>query len=75
MRSASSIAASRQVSERAVPAYLYRKAAEYAVKACTALGVARRRFYFVRTAAALGEIAGHLQLRRRRLEAGSSFVE
>ncbi len=37
-----------------------------ALKACTALGQARRRFYLVRTAAALGEIAGHLQRRGRR---------
>jgi len=47
-----------------VPKYLYRKIAEYGIKACTAIGQSRRRFYLVRTAAALGEIAGHLQQRR-----------
>jgi len=47
-----------------VPKYLYRKIAEYGLKACTAIGQSRRRFYLVRTAAALGEIAGHLQQRR-----------
>jgi GT2 family glycosyltransferase len=48
-----------------VPRYLYRKVAEYGVKALTALGRARRRFYLVRTAAALGEIAGHRTGNRR----------
>lgn len=47
-----------------VPKYLYRKLAEYGFKACTALDHSRRRFFLVRTAAALGEIAGHLQRRR-----------
>ncbi|MCB0057099.1 MAG: hypothetical protein KDE45_08745 [Caldilineaceae bacterium] len=47
---------------RGVPIYLYRKLAGYAVGAATALGVARRRFYLVRTAAALGEMAGHRRL-------------
>lgn len=42
-----------------VPRYLYRKIAEYGFKALTSLGHARRRFYLVRTAAALGEFAGH----------------
>jgi hypothetical protein len=42
-----------------VPRYLYRKLAEYGFKACTAISPSRRRFYLVRTAAALGEIAGH----------------
>ena len=45
---------------RHVPKYLYRKIAGYAFNACTALDGARRRFFLVRTAAALGEIAGHL---------------
>ena len=46
-----------------VPRYLYRKLAEYGFKAITALTPSRRRFYLVRTAAALGEVAGHLQQR------------
>lgn len=46
-----------------VPRYLFRKVAVYAFNACTALGAARRRFFLVRTAAALGEIAGHLARR------------
>lgn len=50
---------------RKVPRYLYRKIAEYGVKACTAIGTPRRRFYLVRSAAALGELVGHLQSRRR----------
>jgi GT2 family glycosyltransferase len=50
-----------------VPRYLYRKLAAYAFNACTALGAARRRFFLVRTAAALGEMAGH---RARRGPAG-----
>lgn len=41
-----------------VPRYLYRKIAEYGIKACTAIGMSRRRFFLVRTAAALGEFAG-----------------
>lgn len=50
---------------RKVPRYLYRKIAEYGIKACTAITTTRRRFYLVRSAAALGELAGHLQSRRR----------
>ena len=42
-----------------VPRYLYRKVVVYAFNALTALGTARRRFFLVRTAAALGEMAGH----------------
>jgi GT2 family glycosyltransferase len=42
-----------------VPRYLYRKVAVYAIKALTSFGSARRRFFLVRTAAALGEMAGH----------------
>lgn len=48
-----------------VPRYLWRKVAEYGLRAGTALRSDRRRFYLVRTAAALGEIAGHLGRRRR----------
>lgn len=47
---------------RGVPTYLYRKLAGYAMGAATALGAARRRFYLVRTAAALGEMAGYRRL-------------
>jgi len=65
-RTASTVAIEAQRSgEGTVPRYLYRKVAEYGFKACTALGRARRRFYMVRIAAALGEIAGHLQRRGR----------
>lgn len=54
--------------ERRVPRYLYRKLASYALSAATAVSDSRRRFYLVRTAAALGEVAGY----RRRLGAGQS---
>jgi GT2 family glycosyltransferase len=43
-----------------IPRYLYRKLAVYALNAVVAFGSARRRFFLVRTAAALGEVAGHL---------------
>lgn len=46
------------------PLYLYRKAATYGLKSLLALRADRRRFYLVRTAAALGEIAGHRSRRR-----------
>ena len=45
---------------RRLPRYLWRKLASYAVQACLAADGRRRRFFVVRTAAALGEIAGHL---------------
>lgn len=48
-----------------VPRYLVRKVAEYAFKAVTAFGSSRRRFFLVRTAAAMGEVAGHLARRQR----------
>jgi GT2 family glycosyltransferase len=48
-----------------VPRYLYRKIAEYGVRACTSMDRSCRRFYLVRSAAALGELVGHLRLRRR----------
>jgi len=64
-RTASTVAVDPREGGSMVPRYLYRKVAEYAVKACTALGQARRRFYLVRTAAALGEIAGHRHGNRR----------
>ncbi len=60
-RTASTIRLAPQNASGRVPRYLYRKIAEYAIKACTAIGMSRRRFYLVRTAAALGEFAGHRQ--------------
>jgi GT2 family glycosyltransferase len=54
---------SREGAPTRVPRYLYRKVAVYGLKACTALGATRRRFFLVRTAAALGEVAGHLARR------------
>lgn len=57
-----------------IPRYLYRKVAEYAIKACTALGSARRRFFLVRTAAALGEVAGRLSRRSADGAAATSAV-
>lgn len=48
-----------------VPPYLWRKVAGYALRAVFASSVAGRRFYCVRTAAAMGEIAGHRAMRRR----------
>jgi GT2 family glycosyltransferase len=47
--------------EGRVPRFLYRKLVEYIFFAVTALSAERRRFYIVRTAAALGEIKGHRQ--------------
>jgi GT2 family glycosyltransferase len=64
-RTASTICIDSATQTSGVPRYLYRKVAEYGFKACTALGRDRRRFFLVRTAAALGEIAGHLQRRQR----------
>jgi GT2 family glycosyltransferase len=63
-RTASTVQIDPQRNGATVPKYLYRKIAEYGLKACTAIGQSRRRFYLVRTAAALGEVAGHLQQRR-----------
>lgn len=64
-RSASSVAVSRQDFGPSVPPYLYRKVAECALRACTTIGGARRRFFLVRMAAAAGEISGHRQRLRR----------
>ncbi|MCI1193142.1 glycosyltransferase [Calidifontimicrobium sp. SYSU G02091] len=47
-----------------VPRYIFRKLAEYGIKAGISLSSARRRFYLVRSAAALGELVGHWRLRR-----------
>ena len=41
-----------------VPRYMWRKLLEYAAKAAFSFDVARRRFFIVRMAAALGEISG-----------------
>lgn len=49
----------------AVPIYLYRKVLGYAWSALTSATPRRRRFYLVRCAAALGEMAGHRRLRHR----------
>jgi len=46
-----------------VPRYLYRKLFEYLFFATTAFSADRRRFYLVRTAAALGEMKGYRQSR------------
>jgi len=58
-RSATAILHAAESSPHGVPRYLYRKLAVYGLKAVTALAAERRRFYLVRTAAALGEIAGY----------------
>lgn len=55
-----------------VPRYVYRKVVTYAFNACTALTAARRRFFLVRTAAALGEVAGHLARRTASSAASTS---
>lgn len=49
-----------------IPRYLYRKIVTYGFKAAFSLRTDRRRYYLVRTAAALGEAAGHIGLRRAR---------
>lgn len=64
-RTASTVGLESQNATGHVPKYLYRKVAEYGLKAGTAISSARRRFYLVRSAAALGELAGHWRLRRR----------
>ena len=60
-RTASTVRIDPETSSSGVPRYLYRKIAEYGLMALTSVGQARRRFYLVRTAAALGEFAGHRQ--------------
>ena len=52
-----------------VPLYLYRKLLGYAAGALFSLGMARRRFYLVRSAAALGEVAGLRRCRQHALSA------
>lgn len=65
-RSASVVAIEGDGQARSVPLYLWRKLAGYAWRAAIALDASRRRFYLVRSAAALGEIAGHLRRRTNR---------
>jgi len=55
-----------------VPLYLYRKLAGYAFGALTSLGARRRRFYLVRCAAALGEMAGHAGHRGGRADSAAA---
>ncbi len=55
-----------------LPLYLLRKIAVYAFHAGTAVRAQRRRFYLVRTAAALGEAAGHLRRRPALADPGHS---
>jgi GT2 family glycosyltransferase len=64
-RTASTVRLEPGKANKSVPRYLYRKIAEYGLKACTALDASRRRFYLVRTAAACGEFAGYLHLARQ----------
>lgn len=65
-RSASAVAlhGPGQHTTHGVPRHLYRKLAGYAAAALTSFGHARRRFYLVRSAAALGEMAGFRRLAR-----------
>jgi len=58
-RSASTIRVRKGASQTRIPAYLYRKVAVYLIRAITAWNRDRRRFFLVRTAAALGEMAGY----------------
>jgi GT2 family glycosyltransferase len=46
-----------------VPAYMFRKAAEYSLAVLTSAGPQRRRFHLVRLAASFGEIKGRVQAR------------
>jgi GT2 family glycosyltransferase len=64
-RTASTMALDPERHSAGVPPYLWRKLAGYAVRAVLSLNTARRRFYCVRTAAALGEVAGHREATRR----------
>ena len=71
-RTASTVRLEPQNSGGRVPKYLYRKIVEYSLKACTAVGMSRRRFYLVRTAAALGEFSGRLEQYRRGARAAAT---
>ena len=59
-RSASTIGLRGKRAAR-IPRHLYRKLGEYLLFALTSLRKERRRFYLVRTAAALGEMKGYRQ--------------
>lgn len=60
-RTASTTGLKETSTGKRVPRYLYRKLGEYLLSALTALDADRRRFYLVRTAAALGEMKGYRQ--------------
>jgi len=60
-RTASTTALKAVSGGKRVPLYLYRKLGGYLFFAMTALSADRRRFYLVRTAAALGEMKGYRQ--------------
>jgi len=60
-RTASATGIRRTSMKSRVPPYLYRKLGEYLFSALTALNTDKRRFYLVRTAAALGEMKGYRQ--------------
>ncbi|WP_210757084.1 glycosyltransferase family 2 protein [Azohydromonas sediminis] len=59
---------------RGIPLHIFRKLSGYAFRALTSFGSARRRFYLVRSAAALGEMAGYrrLSLRSQAMSAASA---
>jgi len=58
-RTASTVGLKVQPQSQRIPAYLFRKLGEYLFFALTSLATPRRRYYLVRTAAALGEIQGY----------------
>jgi len=64
-RTASTVGLHESVQSTGVPRYLYRKLASYVLSVSTALSPSRRRFYLVRSAATLGEIAGYRRLHRQ----------
>lgn len=53
-----SLMLARQPSKQAVPRYMWRKLFTYSIKTILSISSRKRRFYLVRTAAALGEING-----------------
>ncbi len=57
-----------------VPAFMYRKLAGYLFSVLTALSWKKRRFYLVRSAAALGELRGYQHRHKERLRANSTSV-
>jgi hypothetical protein len=62
VRSASTVRLKKN-QNNGVPNYMYRKLLGYLFFALSAFGSARRRFYLVRLAAALGETRGYQQNR------------